>query len=215
MIKRFNCIFIIIVYFVVFMPQPASSKTIGGSKKDSATKTQKTQPQVTEQKKTQEKNQVAETKPPEPPPKPPDEALIEKKMAELNNTAWQIDITGLKDSKKGKPKKDIIRFIENRAISSRLAAEGYPEPRYSLKIDPDGIAMWRTVQTKDGVATVFWVGEIRGNTMQGFFTKYPAGSNQGEQFSFSGVFVEHPNDIVLEKEKPTKETQEKKKPKLF
>ena len=103
--------------------------------------------------------------------------------AQLTGTRWALQLTPL-SGEGGKPQKDTVIFDGKQVSSERLTKAGFPLSNYTLTVGEDGVAIWETMQTKEGEGVAFWRGELRGSTMRGVLSKHPT-EGQPEDFSFT------------------------------
>ncbi len=82
----------------------------------------------------------------------------QKKLAELNNTEWTIEMNPL--SGKGKKETDIITFRNNQVSVSGFSKKGFPTTNFTLSVQEDGIVVWETMQTAEKGGVAFWRGEM-------------------------------------------------------
>jgi hypothetical protein len=81
-----------------------------------------------------------------------------KKMAQLNNTEWQIEMTPI--SGKGKKEAEVISFKDSKVTASSFSKKGFPATNISLTIQDDGTVIWETMQTSEKAGICFWRGEL-------------------------------------------------------
>lgn len=105
--------------------------------------------------------------------------------AQLDGTRWSLQVTPLSGGEKVKSQKDTVTFDTKQISSERLSKAGFPTSNYTLTVGDDGVAVWETMQTKEGEGVAFWRGELHGSTMRGVLSKHPAEGNP-EDFSFTG-----------------------------
>ena len=105
--------------------------------------------------------------------------------AQLDGTRWMLQLTPLAGGEKAKSQKDTVTFDAKQISSERLTKAGFPASNYTLTIGDDGVAVWETMQTKEGEGVAFWRGELHGATMRGVLSKHPADGTP-EDFSFTG-----------------------------
>jgi hypothetical protein len=82
----------------------------------------------------------------------------QKKLAELNNTEWQIELNPL--AGKGKKEADVITFANNQISIAGFVKKGFPTTNFTLSVQDDGIVVWETMQTADKAGVAFWRGEM-------------------------------------------------------
>jgi hypothetical protein len=81
-----------------------------------------------------------------------------KKMAQLNNTEWQIEMMPI--SGKGKKEQEIITFKNGQVSMSNFGKKGFPPTNISLTIKEDASVIWETMQTSEKSGVCFWRGEL-------------------------------------------------------
>ena len=107
----------------------------------------------------------------------------------LDGTSWTLDLMPLSGGEKAKPQQDTVSFAKTKVVSEQLSKAGYPESNYSLTIGDDGVAVWETMQTKEGDGVAFWRGELHGATMRGMLSRHPT-DGPAKDFSFVGKKAE-------------------------
>lgn len=105
-------------------------------------------------------------------------------QAQLNGTAWSLDLAGPGQGKKAP--KDTVTFQDGKVSSSRMDKAGYGQSNYTLTIGDDGMAVWETMQSQDGTGVVFWRGELHGNAMRGIVSEHPT-QGDNTDWSFNGT----------------------------
>lgn len=108
--------------------------------------------------------------------------LLEKKRAELNNTAWDIDVVRMADKERVRTP-DRLVFFDKKVYSEKFQAKGYKASNYSMRIQPDGSVIWETMQTKEGEGQLFLRGNLRKDLMDGMMVKHPV-KGKNEDFAF-------------------------------
>ena len=83
---------------------------------------------------------------------------VQKKMALLNNTEWQIDLTPM--SGKGKNESETVTFKNNQVSLANFSKKGFPNTNITLTVQPDGSVIWETMQTSEKNGICFWRGEL-------------------------------------------------------
>lgn len=121
------------------------------------------------------------------PTNPPVQDPVETKQSELNNTEWAINITALAD-KNRKAEPDALRFVDKKVYSLRFESQGYARSNYTLRVKPNGTAIWETMQTKTGEGVLFWRGDWRDDKMTGVLTRIPKRGKK-EEFYFVSTAV--------------------------
>jgi membrane-associated HD superfamily phosphohydrolase len=94
-------------------------------------------------------------------------AAVQKKLAELNNTEWQIELNPL-GAAVGKSKKEAetVTFKNSQVMFSNFGKKGFPATNFTLTIQDDGIIVWETMQTAEKAGTAFWRGELNDNMQE-------------------------------------------------
>jgi len=111
------------------------------------------------------------------PPPPPDP--IEEKRTALDGTKWDIDVVRMAD-KGRKREPDKLIFVNNKVYVEKFKAQGYRASNYSLRMEPDGTAVWETMQSReDGDGVLFLKGEWREK-------------KDGKDEKMGGVIIRHP-----------------------
>lgn len=107
----------------------------------------------------------------------------QKKLAELNNTEWQIEMTPL--SGKGKKEIDTVTFSANQVAIAGYVKKGFAATNFTLTVQEDGMVVWETMQTSDKAGTAFWRGEVERSmqTMRGIVS-YQVDDKTKHDFSF-------------------------------
>lgn len=84
--------------------------------------------------------------------------IVKKKMALLNNTEWQIELSPL--SGKGKKEIDTATFKDNQVSLADFSKKGFPATNLTLNVQDDGAVVWETMQTSEKNGMCFWRGEL-------------------------------------------------------
>ena len=87
-----------------------------------------------------------------------DKILRQKKRQQLDNTAWEIEITAI--GTKEKAQTDSLIFEDNRFYSDRSSREGFNATNYTISIKDEDTVVWETMQTAEDGRINFWRGEI-------------------------------------------------------
>ena len=82
----------------------------------------------------------------------------QRKMAELNNTEWQIELTPL--GGKGKKETDVVAFKDSQISFAAYMKKGFPATNFTLTVGDDGMVVWETMQGSEKAGTAFWRGEM-------------------------------------------------------
>ncbi len=85
-------------------------------------------------------------------------AIAQKKLNELNNTEWLIDLSSM--TTKGKKETDTITFKDNQVSIASFAKKGFPTTNFTLTVQEDGLVIWETMQTSEKSGIAFWRGEL-------------------------------------------------------
>jgi hypothetical protein len=83
---------------------------------------------------------------------------VQKKMALLNNTEWQIEMLPL--SGKGKKELETVTFKNNQVTLTNFFKKGFPQTNITLTVQEDGTVIWETMQTSEKAGICFWRGEL-------------------------------------------------------
>jgi hypothetical protein len=122
-----------------------------------------------------------------PPVQAPDQAKVQEDeiRSQLNGTRWAIESMPIGGAEKAKAQKDTLTFDARQISSERLSKAGYAASNYTVTIGDDGVAVWETMQTKEGEGVAFWRCELHGSTMRGVLSKHPL-EGATEDYSISG-----------------------------
>ena len=85
-------------------------------------------------------------------------AQAQRKLNELNNTEWSIDLTAM--TAKGKKEIDVISFTNKQVAIAGFVKKGFPTTNFTLTVQEDGSVIWETMQTSDKSGIAFWRGEL-------------------------------------------------------
>lgn len=117
-------------------------------------------------------------------------ALIDKMRAELNNTEWILELTPVTTAQKVKKETEILVLRNNQISVSGYIGLHFPPTNYTLSPQPDGSAVWETMQTseKSPATVVFWRGEVSADAqnMKGMLS-YHIDEKTTKDFSFVAV----------------------------
>lgn len=114
----------------------------------------------------------------------PVKEIIAKKKAELNGTAWTIEMRPM--SSKGRTEKDVISFSQDKVMSNNLATLGYMATNFTVRLEDDGTVVWETMQTSEKDGQAFWRGDIKDGVMRGVLSKRDK-KNRAYDFNFVSV----------------------------
>ena len=106
-------------------------------------------------------------------------------QAQLDGTKWTLELIPLSGDKT-KTQKDALTFSGRQVTSEQLSKAGYGTTNYSVTIGGDGVAVWETMQTKEGEGLAFWRGELHGANMDGALSKQPV-KGAPQDFAFSAT----------------------------
>jgi hypothetical protein len=84
--------------------------------------------------------------------------IVKKKMVQLNNTEWQLELTPI--TGKGKKESDIATFKNNQVVLTNFSKKGFPATNLTLTVQDDGSIVWETMQTSEKNGMCFWRGEM-------------------------------------------------------
>jgi hypothetical protein len=110
-------------------------------------------------------------------------AQAQRKLGELNNTEWAIDLTLM--TAKGKKETDVISFKNNQVSVAGFAKKGFPTTNFTLTVQEDGTLIWETMQTSEKSGIAFWRGELdpKMQTMRGVVS-HQIDPNKKQDYSF-------------------------------
>jgi hypothetical protein len=112
------------------------------------------------------------------------DTLRDEIRARLDGTSWTLVLKPMEEGQK--TQKDTLTFQGREVTSQRLTKAGYNSSNYSVNIGGDGVAVWETMQTKEGEGVAFWRGELQGETMQGVLSQQPT-EGPVQAFSFTAT----------------------------
>jgi hypothetical protein len=85
-------------------------------------------------------------------------AIAQKKLNELNNTEWAIELTPM--VAKGKKEADTVTIRNGQVTIASYAKKGFPTTNFTLTVQEDGTVIWETMQTSEKSGIAFWRGEL-------------------------------------------------------
>lgn len=85
-------------------------------------------------------------------------AVAQKKLNELNNTEWAIELLPM--TGKGKKETDTVTFKNNQVGIAGFAKKGFSFTNFTLTVQEDGVVIWETMQTSEKTGIAFWRGEF-------------------------------------------------------
>jgi hypothetical protein len=86
---------------------------------------------------------------------------------ELASKEWTIYVTP-KIARRNEPAEvDVLTFTGVTVKSRNLSLKGYSESNYALYVEPDGTAVWETMQGTQAGDTALLRGEIKGDALTG------------------------------------------------
>ncbi len=88
-------------------------------------------------------------------------AKTQQKLAEIDNTEWQIELSPL--SGKGKKEAETVYFKDNKVSFAVYGKKGFPATNFTLTVQEDGMVIWETMQTSEKNGIAFWRGELDQN----------------------------------------------------
>ncbi len=114
------------------------------------------------------------------------QALIEKKRKQLNNTEWEIELTLL--SNKKIKQVDVITFKNNQFVSAKFSQLGFSATNYTLSLEKEDKIVWETMQTSEKYGIAFWRGELDLglSKMQGILSQHVDDKTTND-YSFSSI----------------------------
>lgn len=104
-------------------------------------------------------------------------------LAELDGTAWNIELVLTDRGNRENIVKDKIIFNQGRFSSSYFGGKGFRSASYFLVPQSQGAALWQTAQSDPSGASVRWSGDWRGNAMKGLLT-FQSSDGAVQGFSF-------------------------------
>ncbi len=110
-------------------------------------------------------------------------AIAQKKLNELNNTEWAVEMSSL--VAKGKKESDTITFKNNQVLMANYIKKGFPATNFTLTVQEDGTVIWETMQTSEKSGIAFWRGELdsKMEVMRGVVS-YQADKKNKQDYSF-------------------------------
>ncbi len=100
-------------------------------------------------------------------------------LAELDGTAWQIEMISVSGQNSLKTMTDTIHFENGKVYTEELKKRGFAATNFSVSKGQGGLTTWETVQSNVSGETVSWRGDWQGDAMKGVMSS----SAQGD-FSF-------------------------------
>ena len=113
--------------------------------------------------------------------------LIGEKKEALNDTEWDIDMSGLSATGERATTKDTIVFTQNKVASKRLESQGFLPTNYTLSLKDGEKVVWETMQTGDN-QLVFFRGEFAQDlsSMAGVISFQKPGGSEDYSFQSTG-----------------------------
>jgi hypothetical protein len=114
-------------------------------------------------------------------------AIAQKKMNELNNTEWAVEMSSLSNPK-AKKEEDAVIFKDNQVSIASYSKKGFPTTNFTLTVQEDGMVIWETMQTSEKSGIAFWRGELdpKMQTMRGVVS-YAIDNKNKQDYSFVSV----------------------------
>jgi hypothetical protein len=111
-------------------------------------------------------------------------AIAQKKLNELNNTEWLVDMSPMA-AKAGKKESDVVTFKNNQVSIASYVKRGFPTTNFTLTVQEDGVVIWETMQTSEKSGIAFWRGEFdpKLQTMRGVVS-YQMDKKNKQDYSF-------------------------------
>jgi hypothetical protein len=111
-------------------------------------------------------------------------AIAIKKMNELNNTEWVVEMSSMNNAK-AKKEMDTVTFKDNQVSIANYSKKGFPTTNFTLTVQEDGTVIWETMQTSEKSGIAFWRGEFdpKLQTMRGVVS-YQLDSKNKQDYSF-------------------------------
>jgi len=116
---------------------------------------------------------------------------------QLNGSSWMLE---LKPESGGKARQDTLSFSERTVESDWLTQTGYSISNYSVRFDGD-MAVWETMQSKDGDGRAFWRGELQGEKMYGTLSTQPQ-KGDPQTFAFSATKIASALPVIPQMPEP-------------
>ncbi len=112
-------------------------------------------------------------------------AIAVKKMNELNNTEWAVEMSSMNNAKV-KKEMDTVIFKDNQVSIANYSKRGFPTTNFTLTVQEDGTVIWETMQTSEKSGIAFWRGEFdpKLETMRGVVS-YQLDSKNKQDYSFA------------------------------
>jgi len=112
-------------------------------------------------------------------------ATAQRKLNELNNTEWAVEMSSM-TSAKAKKESDTITFKDNQVSIASYAKKGFPTTNFTLTVQEDGTVIWETMQTSEKSGIAFWRGELdpKMQTMRGVVS-YQIDKKNKQDYSFA------------------------------
>ncbi len=113
-------------------------------------------------------------------------AVAQKKLNELNNTEWSIELLPM--TGKGKKEIDTVTFKNNQVGIAGFAKKGFSFTNFTLTVQEDGVVIWETMQTSEKSGIAFWRGEFDSKlqTMRGVVSHQVDQKNK-QDYSFTST----------------------------
>jgi hypothetical protein len=86
-------------------------------------------------------------------------AIAQKKLNELNNSEWAIELTSM-NNLKAKKEMDTVTIKNSQVSIAGFAKKGFPTTNFTLTVQEDGTVIWETMQTSEKSGIAFWRGEL-------------------------------------------------------
>jgi hypothetical protein len=83
---------------------------------------------------------------------------VAKKMALLNNSEWQIEMSPA--GGKGKKELETVAIKNNQVSMAGFLKKGFLASNFTLTLQEDGSVVWETMQTSEKNGICFWRGEL-------------------------------------------------------
>lgn len=109
----------------------------------------------------------------------------------LTGTRWNVELRPINVGAAATMPADQLVFDETTVTSRQLSVQGFRAARYTLKPDPDGTAVWETMQADSSGTIVSWRGEVVGQDMRGIVTQEAVGA-PATTFSFVATLMAGP-----------------------
>lgn len=105
---------------------------------------------------------------------------------DLDDTEWNIELKGSKDTVVSCPPYDKLSFSQGKISSAFFSGNGFSGSNYTLTIFDQGKMTWETMQANSFGGVLFWKAELSDGQMQGTLNLQEQGKPAGE-FYFTSL----------------------------